>query len=713
MARTRHALSVSVLSFSLLSVATAPLASAQDAAGPEQLWSDFAHYVLIARPGLANDAGNALLDADAGALLDAVEASDHAQPSNVFDRAAGMDDLAAVAGQVQQKIESARLDRSRDAQRIGDNIELLSQGTRPYLNAVRRLKTAGQYAAPQLLSTLGDVGKESLHPFVLQAMIDIGQPLVAPLSAALPDLEPVTQSQVAEVLARIGYPEALPAIHRLIENPDTDPAVLLMAQKASESLREGIRNFGNPTAAELYLGLGEATYAIGTDGGEPVGFDSSKNAGLIWRYGRDIGLVPLEVPATVYADALARDAAVTALSLDAELDDALTLYLASDLRAGNNLGDADDPSRPDAWQPAEYYALLAGPQRLRDVLDTALDDGDSALALDAIDALAQTASIDALQPLTRALSYADRRVRFRAAEALASALPQESFTNDNRVVPVLAEAVRQGESQIALVLAEDQAKRNKLADAASSLGYEPISGATLSELSEAVRNAAGIDLIVVDGSKTKVSAIVEQSAQNYKLAGSPVIGNVSAADNIALTGQYGEGGRVATFVGEATAETLGKAADRIAASYSGQPIGAEEAEAFALSALDLIEDIAETTSVYNASDALPAVIAALSDARPAVATAAAEVISAMDDSQAQAALASAALESVGDVQIAQLGSLAQSANRFGNLVSAESGDALLKLVSESEGDLALAAAKAHGAMSLPTSNAVQLILENR
>ncbi len=712
MARFRHALPVSVLSFSLLGAAAAPTAFAQDAPTPEQLWSDFAHYVLIARPTLAADAGQALLDADAGALLDAVEASDHAQPGNIFDRASGMEQLSGVAAQVQQKLESARLDRSRDEQRITDNIELLDDGTRPYVNAVRRLTAAGQYAAPQMLATLRDPAKESLHPFVLRAMIDVGQPLVAPLSAALPDLEPVAQSQVAEVLARVGYPYALASIHRVIENPDTDPSVLLTAQKASESLREELREFGNPSSADLYLAIGETAYNQGTHGEQPTGFDSAKDVGLIWRFGRDIGLVPLEVPAQVYADALARDAATTALSLNPELDAALTLFLASDLRAGNNLGEADDPSRPDGWQPAEYYALLAGPQRLREVLDTALSNQDSALALDAIDALANTASIEALQPLTRALSFPDRRVRFRAAEALAKAMPQQAFAGSERVVPVLAEAVRQGESQVAVVLADSQATRNALSDAVSSLGYEPLSGASLAELSEPIRAAAGVDLIVVTGDTARVSAVVEQSGQNYKLAGSQVIGYVDLPSQTALTGRFGKG-RVGSFVGDPTADNVGNAVERVTANYSGAPIGGDEAEGFALTALGLLEGMATTPSVYSANDALPALTAALSDGREAVASAAGEALAALDSPEAQAALAASALDSVGDVQISQLGSLAASASQFGNLVSAETGDRLLALVKESEGELALAAAQAHGALSLPTSNAVTLLLDNR
>ncbi|MEM1444721.1 MAG: HEAT repeat domain-containing protein [Planctomycetota bacterium] len=715
MARTRRALSGLTLCLGMSCVAVtgsiAPAALAQQDGSAEQLWSDFSHYVLIARPELAADAATALLDTDAGAILDAVESSNYSSPASLFERAEGMDGLSDLATQLQTKIESARLDRSRDDQRIADNIQLLDDGARPYGNAVNRLTAAGQYAAPALLDTLRN-GDEALKPFVVRAMVDIGQPLVAPLSAAVPDLEVVPQGQVIQVLAEIGYPYATASIKRVLEDPATDPGVKQRAQIALEQLASNARIDTNLSAATLYHAVGLAAYQQGTLGEQPVGFDPAKGMGLLWKFGRDIGLVPIEVPASVYADALARDAASTALSLDPQLAEALTLFLEADLRAGNRIGEGEtDPSRATDLQPAEFYALLAGPQRLRDVLDTAIDDGDSDLALDAIAALSQTASIDALQPLTRALAYPDRRVRFEAAQALAHAMPGSSFQDDARVVPVLAESVRQGQSPIALVLADDQATRNVLADAASSLGYEPLAGASLADVGSAVVQAAGIDLVLIQGSADAVSAVMEQSKQDYKLAGTPVVAGVSPADQTRLNGQYGDDARLTTFADQAEQSTVSSAVEAATAKYAGTPIGAEEAEAFATESLGLLGDIALAESVYDAGDATPALIEALADDRAAVATGAADVLAKLDDPVAQAAIAVSAIGGVGDVQLVQLGALADSANRFGNLVSAELGDDLLDLVRNSDGDLAIAAAKAHGALSLPTEQAVTLILE--
>ena len=86
-----------------------------------------------------------------------------------------------------------------------------------------------------------------------------------------------------------------------------------------------------------------------------------------------------------------------ALELNRDLDAALSLYLMANLRRENRLPEGEpDPSYSAEAEPAQYYAMLAGPVRLHDVLAQAIGDQDSALALDAIAVLSKTAGTDAL-----------------------------------------------------------------------------------------------------------------------------------------------------------------------------------------------------------------------------------------------------------------------------------------------------------------------------
>ena len=694
-------------------------AAAQQADSLDRLWADFVHYVRIARPALATEAAQGLVGQDAGSVLDAVEASQVSDPASLFDRARGMgESLPAVATELQKLLENARLDRSRDEQRIAANINRLNNGQRGFANGVARLKAAGQYAAPQLLAVLEDEAQGNMHPFVISAMNEIGQPMVAPLSTALPDLAPVPQSQVAGVLAEIGYPAAMAALREVVAAPDTNEASRRDAQAALGRLQQSNPRIpANLSAAELHLLLGKGYYATGNtpDNGrprsQPIGFDPVADAGIIWVYSERVGLVGREVPASIYSDALARRHALAALRLNPELASALNLFLAADLRADNRLGEGEvDVARPDDLRDPEFFAMLAGPDRLRSVLALALADADTALALDAVDALARTASSTATDALVQALAFPDQRVRFRAAEALARALPQRAFANDFRVVSVLTEAIRPEGRRVAVVLSRDPEQLNRLSAAASELGYEPIRGASLAEVQPVLAEVAAVDLIAVAGNADDAAGTFENSARNAKLGGTPIVAYADAGDQIRLNTAYGSGGRFASVQGEVSAETLGPAAEGITARFAGEAPTPEVAERNALTALSLLARIATAQTVLDASLATPAVIAALDDPRVSVQEAAGVTLSRLPQSDAQTALAEAAVTREGEVQMSLLESLAESASRHGNLLSDTTAtDRLLELVRTTEGELAVAAAAAHGALALPVSNAVELL----
>ena len=706
--------SVLVLFIALASLLAPTNASAQEA---DQLWADFCHYVLIANPALAGEAAEALTAAEAGPLLDAVEASRYDNPQRIFQRAQGMEDIREVAVELENMIQSARLDRSREPQRIAADILLLNQGQRAFDNATQRLKAAGQFAAPQMLATLNDPEQSDLHPAVMRSMQQIGQPLVYPLSVALPRLRPVAQGQVAQVLAEIGYPQAMPALRQVIENPATDPTARQFAQAAIQDISRNSRVPAEASAADLYLALGDGAYRTATTSpGSLDSYDAATDTGVVWIYEPKLaitggpGLLPIVVPGPVVGDAVAMQAAEQALELNPDLDAALSLFVMANLRRENRLPEGEaDPSYSSDRQAPSFYAMVAGPQRLHDVLNRALDDQDTELALDAIRALSATASLDALEPLTRGLGYPDRRVRFRSAEALAHAMPDRSFNNDFRVVPNLADVLRPADAAVALVISPDQDTRNALTSAISDQGFRPLASASLDEASGLVAAAPGVELVLVSGELLTVRDTVQNSAGNYKLASTPIIVVAEPTAQARLSADFGDDERVTVI--QAEGGDLAAAIDLANAGFSGLALAAEESTAMALSALALLKDVAVfERSPFVVTDALPALIQAVTDDRPEVAMAAGDVLSRIDDPNAQAALAGAGISGFGDTQIAILADLADSANAHGNLISASMSDDVLNLVKTSTGDTAVAAAQAHGALALPTRNAVDLIL---
>lgn len=689
-------------------------------AEPGDLWADFNHYVLIARPELAQAAGEALLEqAEPRELLAIVEASDYREYHATLDRAGRMDALTTLASDLREAIERGQVEESRDPERLANNIAMLREGRRAFQNASQRLRAAGQYAAPPMLAALEDGDREREHPYIISAMSIVGRPLVEPLAVALPQLEPVPQRQVAQVLADLGYPEALPAVREVLENEQIGEGTRRVVQRAYNRLAEQARVTGEPSASDLYLYLGQSQYQAGTVGDRLPSFDTTEDQGVVWEYRPRTGLTPVHVPGEIHADVLAMRAAERALAREADKSAALSLYLTANLRRANRLpaGETDHSYAGYMRSPA-YYAMLAGPERLHDVLHRGLRDGDAALALDAIAALRSTAGTDALitrdagrQPLLEALSYPDRRVRFHAAEALANARPAETFPGAHAVVPVLADAVRQGEARYALVLADDPDHVNELLGIMGELGYDAFGAASIAEAAGEIDARPGIDLVVTHRGVDGVARAMRETENDYKLAATPLLAIVNTGQQVRLQQRFGEERRFRSVVAEQGYSNLREAVAQIADDFAGAAIGRDEAHAMSLTALAVLRDIALAAGVYNVQEAEPALERALRDDREGVAFAAAEALALIDTSTAQRALAERALGlEEGELKIAMLGSLAGSATAFGNMLDAEHGEALLSLVRSSEGELADAASRAHGALSLPTAHAVELIL---
>lgn len=684
------------------------------------LWEEFCHNVQIAKPQLAADFGQTLLDSvDAETLLDAVEAADY-DAQQVLDRAKKTDTVKEVAEKLEYTIQNARISRARDPERIARDIDLLALGDRANVMATQRLRAAGQYAAPQLLATLQNPEKKSLHPFVIEAMVAVGEELVYPLAVALPDLEPVQMSQVAQVLARIGYPLPLPYLKQIMEAEGVEPSVAKVVEAAFDTLIAETALSKDLSASQLFTLLGRSHYAAGTHGVTLTGYDpagpETERVGLVWAYlaKPTPALQEIAVPGPVYADARAMQVAKQALELQPDLDQALSLYLASNFRRENNLPDGKrDPSYTEP-QPAMFYAMLAGPQRLHDVLTLALNDGDADLALDAIAALATTAGTEALtttrESLLRGLTYPDRRVRFRSAEALATTRPDAEFNPSYNVVKILADQVRQSDKRYAMVIADDRDTVNELIATLNELGFEAFGSTQIGDLTADINSRPGVDIIVVHGEAEDVKALHAGTLSDFKLNQSPILGLVSPGDQIKLKSDFHDVARVFPAVAALDAEALGPAVEGASSTVSGAPIGAEEGLEFAVTALLLLRDIAlGDGKVYNVLDAQAALEQALGDEREPVVTLAGAVLSLIGNESAQRSIFDAALGTKEGVQVSLLQSLAASAQHHGNFATAEQTDALLALVKASEGDTAIAAAQAHGSLMLSTDKSVSLI----
>lgn len=683
-------------------------------------WKDFIHYSRIARLDLAEGYAKALIDMklDHQAVLNVVELSPYAKTyEKDLIRMKQMDGpIAKVAADVEEMIEAAKISVIRNPVRIRSEIEKLGGQLRQNRLATQRLAQAGEYAAPELVRAIigRDQSDEALRPYVIEAMTQIGRPLVVPLCEALPTISAAAQQDVARILARIGYPSAMPYLKELVDSGKLDPQTQAVLAASYEQIAQNRQITTEHSAAQLFYLLAEDYYAARAS----LILEPGANYNVLWTANDRGDLNYQRIPTPVFHDVMAMRTARRALQLDPTQSQALSLWLAANFRRENNLPQgATDPSYGEEMRSPAFYAMLAGPTHIKPLLARAMNDRDANLALDAVAALAGTAGSGSLvteaDAVLSAMNYPDRRVRFETAIMIALSNPAEPFTGSGRVVPVLAEAVRQSARSRAMVVAEDQSTLNDLSARVRKAGqFEVLQAQSFEQLNEVLTTEAGTDLIVVQASQSFVNAFGVSRQSSYKLQATPMVVLAQPGDLTALNAMFRNDPATVVAASSATDEQLTAAVTQAMAIMAGDKIDAKASEAFAVRSLLVMRDLAiNHNPVLDVSLAQAPLIEALGDSRADVVDGAGAVLALIESPVAQQAIAAAALDKSrnASLRVKLLDHLALSFRSFGLHLEEREVRHLQELVAGSSGNLADAAARAFGAASLPTALSTDLI----
>lgn len=683
---------------------------------PEML-EDFVHYTLIAKPDLAAAAVQQLFaaglsDADLANIIDDSPRHERENFDRALQRAMRVPELADIASDLGQRVETGRRDQARDSQRIDEAISMLTGTQRQKLLAQERLQAAGEYAVPKLLSAI--TGNESDRAKMSAGRILqlIDHPAVTPLSAALPHLDPSSQRNVCRILGAIRFPHAAAVLMELasddsVDGPTREAAALAFRQVAADSRDTDL--------SSLYTALGENYF----DEHESLIAYPLEATNNIWSYDPFVGLVPTAVSTDIYCEIMAMQAASRAIEFEPNNRQALSLYVAANLRRENQLPPgAADPIYGEAQYTPAFYATVFGTQVCLDVLGRGIDTVDTTLVRDAIAALSETTGGSNLfsgggrQPLWEALQYPDRRVQYEAALTLGRALPPERFVGDTLVVPILSSAVRTAGVNYVLVLGDEEETRRVDVARAEGQGFViAAEGDGLAAAGPALAEAIGVDLAIVHyRDADRAADVVENVRALPRTAAAPILLLCDGVDVDNLRRQFrddiGVAVRRSLIADDAHAATV----DALMTRASGGRMSEADSEAYAIEALDTLRDIAISgESAYTLADAEPSLVDALSTRTGGTRLMVADILALLDSDRAQRELFDAAFAATDLEQVDLLDRVAYSVKRFGDRAESRHLEALLDLVAVSGGGTAEAAARVYGALNLSSSDAVRLI----
>lgn len=684
-----------------------------------ELLRDFIHFVKIARFDVAADLGNQLLDVgmDPEAFVDLIEQSREQQR---FEEAVAAGMRVPVLEPIAAKLDSAfrdgKLARARNPGEIARNIELLTQGLRARSLARERLIVAGEYAMPQLLDAYLQQRDLALKAQVQRLLVDMGRHAIIPLTTAMPGLDEARQESIAEVLGLIPYRTSLPVLIDIYQSTSND-AVRQACERAITRLG------GDPQhdVADMYSVLANSFYA------QPAELTSfpGEDYQLIWDFNPGLGLVMVPVKTPVFHEAMAMRMAERSLGLNPAENETLALWIASNYsRELDTPENYENPTYSSDRRDAEYYGIAVGPDIDQLVLRRGLDSRDTPLVRLAIDAIAQTAGsrslwgepVDGRYPLLESLGYQNRRVQFEAALALGNAHPEESFAGSQRVIPLLASAVKDASALHAIILTgRDRESYDQYRSLLEQIGFTVLPPAQngLTELQAAIAEIPTIDLVVTSLDFDDTLLLIETARAENKLAVTPVLALMGPDDLIPMNRQYNRDQTVSVRRSAISNSAFDESVSTLLEVASGGPIDQDEADEYAFRSIEVLRNLAiSNNQVLNVSDASSILIDVLDQVDGLTLLDIAEIISYMPQQKSQQSIMDKALESSGDIQYELLTMVADSGKRFGNQLNARQIRRLIELAQDSNAELATTAVATMGALEVPNASLVPLILNH-
>ncbi len=698
----------------------------------ESLFRDFLHYARLGRFTAADAYARTLL---AHPELDPIKilevANEDAKAIETLFVLIKNSSISENAARVLDLIQKGEHEKRQSPERIAANIKLLGGDPQQEYIAIRNLIESGEYAIPPIVGALLDASRSELRPRIVNALPMLGKPAVSSLIMALSMQDNDVRLHIIRALGEIGYSQAVPYLKELAVDPNMPETTRVAAAAAIERIGQiAGRTFpGSPE--DLFFQLGERYY----NEDDAVRADPRLDEANVWYWDEtERALARVAVQQRIFGQVMAMRCCQEALRLRNDHVKAMALWLASDIRRESRLGmnvesgDPDetgetDSTRPDVFPRALYFTQAAGPRYAHLVLERAVRDHDSAVALGAIEALRVTAGEASLvgtedykQPLVLALHFPDLVVRIRAALALGAALPKSQFVGSQNVMPVLAGALTLSGRQQVIVVDPDESNMNRVVGTLRNGDRDVVGDTSFFRALERARTElqalTGI-FVSTDLVEPGLGEALARLRGEFIYSKTPVVvmvtpGQFLTAQELSQLDPYVE------TVDAATDEAALIAAFERALDRAGPtPLAEDTALAMALEAGETLRRIAvDGRTVYELAVAEPALISALSADEERLQVLAASVLALMPTPTAQRAIAHVALDdgNTRSLRIAAFGSLAESAKNFGHQLEDNQVTELVRIAQE-EDDLVIrtASSQALGAINLATSKASEII----
>ncbi|MCD4824054.1 MAG: hypothetical protein K8S55_05565 [Phycisphaerae bacterium] len=680
-------------------------------------WSDFLHYINIARPKIAASYGQAILDAGTTPREIYMLSINKTDSLETLRKGAKLEGLGELVKKYRQAIEKGYLAWRSDPAQIEESIKMLHRSLEGYRLGISRLADSGEYAIPLLLQKLMDEKTPQVQRERIVTMLHkLGPVAVRGYSVALQAKDTQFVGFVANALKQIEYPAALPRLREALLRKDLPEETRKAITAAIISCNGGSDSALKKSPAELFYAQA-VKYYNRNDSLRP---DPRYDNAFVWFWKPATGAQQILVPKEILCDIYAMRMSRLALKHDTTFSPAVPLWLSACVRREVDLPEGKtDPLWPKERPKAAFYTLASSPRYLQQVLGRALKDGNVAIAKAVIRSMSKTTGPVSLikpldggaQPLVSAMGYPDRNVRFLAGETLTLAMPTKDFAGSAMVMSLLNEALRQSGKKYALVIAANDKKRNTLKDAVRAAGYEVLSTPDIRQALTVAQQAIGLDAVIV-GPDTLTLPVIRRFRGTTNFYYMPIVVTKPTAQMNSLAAKDGKIVILnPTKIGDEAA--VAKALAKAMALSAGKALSEDEALAWAIRAANAIRTVGERDkSIYNLRRTVDSLSAAAGSKSAKLQIAASRALAVINSDKAQREIVALALKADADeaVRIAAFNAASESVRRYGNKCIDAQCKALVEMVAAPKaGELLKAAAQLLGTMNLTSEKMPKLI----
>lgn len=391
---------------------------------------------------------------------------------------------------------------ARDPARIERLVKQLGE-TDPEEHAkiVADLRAGGDAAVAALVAVLADQDRAGEYAVVQQALAAIGPVASAPLVAVLESGDPRLVALVLPVLGELNDPTVADYLLAPALAPDSPPAVVAAAQPAVAVY------FGRvPTPAQAAARLHERVRAALAKIGEP-NFDPTAALApppLVWRWDEQTRqIVGDRITARAGEILTAAGLAADARRILPASETIRRLYLTTLARA--IAFSETEPGATARLEKARDVIARASIDELQDLLSFALVDDQPAAAAVAARQLSTTGDpglllthTPQLSALAKAVSHADRSLRFAALQAIMKLDPREPYPGAGRVAEALEYFARSHGTPRALVAADAPLEAGRIAGLLAEQGFEPDMATNTTGVLRLAQAASDYEVIYID-----------------------------------------------------------------------------------------------------------------------------------------------------------------------------------------------------------------------